>query len=341
MPKFHSFIPMVVAALVGAGLEVSGYENQALAYCLFGLAAVLVVIPAWPWVKKWKPSSSGSLPKSQGDGAKLEIICDSQDYSYVEFGPPTGHGLDEGEWRHYRIKIRNNTNEAIQDLQVQVTDVMPRPNELLGRLPLFLKFKDYPRNVNKVDLGPRGEILVDVASYHDTFMNASLIIEESREGTNSPIEIYSREDEDQGDPFYLITIRPMALNGFGHPTTFRLGVRNKDLFLEEILNNADGTFEILSGLYYEGLEIYNRGFDSNQAKEAWVASLDEWIVRVESLLAERASSSVRHSFRSTTLGWWKRVPNQTQGWESENSGILNKYSAKLNALDELIRFAQL
>ncbi len=331
MSGVPNWILPAAAFITALGFEVSGFESKPLAFILWSLATCLLFVPIWPWIKT----------KIQGHDAELEIVFDSKDYYYTEFGSPTGHGLDEGAWKHYRVKIRNNTNGAIEDLQVQVTDVMPRPNELLGRLPLFLKFKDYPRNVNKVNLAPGGEILVDVASYQDKFLNASLIIEEAGEETRSPIEIYSREDEDQGDPFYTITIRPVALNGVGHNKTFRLGVRNKDLFLEEMPRIADETFEILSGLYYEGLEIYNRGFDSSHEKVAWVASLDAWIVRVESLLKERASPSARHSFRATIIGAWRHVPNKNNDWEHEHREALSKYSNYLYQLDEIIRFGSL
>lgn len=165
----------------------------------------------------------------------LEIVFDSKDasYPYVEFGPTTRKGIHEGKWQTHRIKICNKSDSAIHDLQVQLTDILPRPPQMSGKLPLFLKFKDYSRQETKASLGPKQEILVDVASYRDSWDNPHLVIEEAGHGVKNPVEVYAPTKDDPA-PFYTVTIKPTAINGTGELKRFKLWRQNMNLQLVEI-----------------------------------------------------------------------------------------------------------
>lgn len=49
------FMPAIASFIAGVGVELSGYENFTLAVILWGAAVLLLGIPAWPWIKRWRP----------------------------------------------------------------------------------------------------------------------------------------------------------------------------------------------------------------------------------------------------------------------------------------------
>ena len=49
------FAPAIASFIAGVGVELSGYENFTLAVILWGAAVLLLGIPAWPWIKRWRP----------------------------------------------------------------------------------------------------------------------------------------------------------------------------------------------------------------------------------------------------------------------------------------------
>lgn len=49
------FLPGIALAVFNIGWDMIGYQNPTLGYVLWGLAAALLIIGAWPWIKRWRP----------------------------------------------------------------------------------------------------------------------------------------------------------------------------------------------------------------------------------------------------------------------------------------------
>ena len=166
-------------------------------------------------------------------GEEIEIVHDPLDASYLEFGKEiTGQGIHEGIWITQKIKIKNAKAKSIHGAQVQLLDVSPLPPELSGRLPLFLKFPDYP-NANKVDLHSEQEILVNVVSYHNEFLNSDFHIEEAGVGRDDQVKIFALDMKDVLS-FYVVTIHVVALDGKGKPRRFKLWLRDKNIMFQPL-----------------------------------------------------------------------------------------------------------
>lgn len=163
---------------------------------------------------------------------ELEIVYDPLDATaYTEVNKEeVGHGIHEGIWITQKIKIKNKSNFTIHGVQVQLTEIIPLPPLLYGRIPLFLKFHGHPKD-NKITLSSGQEVLVNVVSYHNKFWNPYFHLEEAGFEKNNQIEIVALEMKDPLS-FYLIKIQPMALNGKCKPQQFKLWLRDKNIMLQ-------------------------------------------------------------------------------------------------------------
>ncbi|MTI10201.1 hypothetical protein [Curvivirga aplysinae] len=99
--------------------------------------------------------------------------------------------------------------------------------------------------------------------------------------------------------------------------------------------NEESFLQDLSNKYFEGLTIYDEKKDFSE----WIDRLDIWASEVETLLSEHCSISTLHSFRQSGNGasrvrdWeWEEI-SHNDAWEQTA-----KYSSKLFALDDIIKF---
>lgn len=83
MATFLKLIPSLFFALVGLGFEVSGIQSQELAMVLWSIAALLLIIPAWPYLKRVKLRNPITFKESQGTQEHV------QNLSVIEFFPTT------------------------------------------------------------------------------------------------------------------------------------------------------------------------------------------------------------------------------------------------------------
>lgn len=104
--------------------------------------------------------------------------------------------------------------------------------------------------------------------------------------------------------------------------------------------NIETQLQELSSLYYEGRELYDKGFHNEKEKGIWEDALESWKARVEERLSAGFSVSELHKFRQlhdfsryTISSMEKRTISEEEGW------LLSRYTAHLRNLDEIVQFS--
>lgn len=181
------YVPSAASALVGAGLQVNGYQNMQLAWILWVLAGSLLLYAAWPSLKKWLLAENKILPvenisnkfESTSPAIKSDLLIqlnendpsfywesaifkgDLTAQDYIDMA--RDKSKDRSMSRGWRIKIKNNgTQKTLKNIKVKVEEILPKPDKLY--LPIQLRFSTRePKDI--VDIAPTDAEFVDVIDW--------------------------------------------------------------------------------------------------------------------------------------------------------------------------------
>lgn len=116
-------------------------------------------------------------PKIKAD---LKIKCDNTGNAFLHIGAADGVAMNEGRKQTIRLKVANEGEQEIYNVDLQLLDIQPLPNELRGKLPLPLHFTDYHDDIGRLNsLKKTEERLVDLFSFFTSRWNCNMVVEEA------------------------------------------------------------------------------------------------------------------------------------------------------------------
>ncbi len=170
MGSLSNWVLPAVGYLVAIGFDVSGFENQTLAYVLWAIATCLLIVPAWPWIKR-VGLLDPALGRAQGC---LEIkFEDASCHEWVE-KPHRLFPSDTEHHKRYWVLISNSGQQDIPNVRVElekIESIANRPDEiepLPERLNRPLIFRSNGKSYRRFSPGMTDR--VDVISHSYTAM---------------------------------------------------------------------------------------------------------------------------------------------------------------------------
>lgn len=139
----------------------------------------------------------------------------------------------------------------------------------------------------------------------------------------------------------LVTSVVFTVSLFIAPVKLHNKIESENIKLKSIIDSAvdmESRLEELSGLYYEGKKLYDKGFQDEEEGLRWERSLNEWGKVVETKIKEGFSISELHKFRQPQGFSYYQIRSIPDELIEKHKEPLERFTAYVSNLNDIVEF---